>query len=102
MNTEYTIEKKEKAKKIVKTVLKVIGFTILGACAIVLFGFIIMWLWNWLMPSIFSLREITYWEGLGILVLSKIIFGGFGGGVFKRPSSGGFGGNRAAPVTRGR
>lgn len=34
-------------------------------------------LWNWLMPSIFGLRMITYWEAMGLLVLSKLLLGGF-------------------------
>lgn len=34
-------------------------------------------LWNWLMPSIFHLRAITYWEAMGLLVLSKVLLGGF-------------------------
>ncbi|XOV95389.1 MAG: hypothetical protein ACFHWX_07185 [Bacteroidota bacterium] len=36
---------------------------------------IVMYLWNWLMPDIFDLRVITFWEAAGILLLSKIIFG---------------------------
>jgi hypothetical protein len=39
----------------------------------------VMLLWNWLMPAIFDLREISFWEALGILVLSKILFGGHWG-----------------------
>ena len=42
------------------------------------FGWLAMLLWNWLMPAIFHLGEITYWEGFGIVVLGKLIFGGFG------------------------
>lgn len=38
------------------------------------FGWIVMLLWNWLMPSIFELRAITYWEAFGITLLSKILF----------------------------
>jgi hypothetical protein len=34
-------------------------------------------LWNWLLP-LFGLRQITYWQALGILALSRILFGGFG------------------------
>ena len=41
------------------------------------FTFAVMLLWNWLMPVIFGLVEITFWQALGILVLSKILFGGF-------------------------
>jgi len=61
-------------------VLKIIGMVLLGAAALVAFGFIIQLLWNWLMPHLFSLPEITYWEGLGILALSSILFGRLGGG----------------------
>jgi hypothetical protein len=52
---------------------------------IFLFSFFVMQLWNWLMPAIFGLHAITYWQALGILVLSKILFGGFRG----RPFGGG-------------
>lgn len=57
-------------------VLAIIGFTGL----IILFGFIIMWLWNWLMPDLFGLSTITFWQGMGLCLLSKILFGGIGGG----------------------
>jgi len=36
-------------------------------------------LWNWLMPGIFGLRTITYWQALGLMVLSWILFRGFRG-----------------------
>jgi hypothetical protein len=41
-------------------------------------GEIVRQLWNWLLPSIFGLREITFWQALGILALCRILFGGFG------------------------
>lgn len=47
--------------------------------ALVGFGFVIMYLWNWLMPLLFHLPEITFWQTVGLLVLSRILFGGFGG-----------------------
>ena len=34
-------------------------------------------LWNWLMPAMFGLQTVTFWQALGLLVLSKILFGGF-------------------------
>ena len=48
---------------------------------IILFGItaIVMWLWNWLLPEILGVKTITYWQGMGILILSKILFGGFSG-----------------------
>ena len=36
-------------------------------------------LWNWLMPTIFGLPAISFWQALGLLVLSRILFGGFAG-----------------------
>jgi hypothetical protein len=39
-----------------------------------LIGFPIMWLWNWLMPLIFHLPLITFWQAIGISVLSSLLF----------------------------
>ena len=66
-----------------KSPLEIAGWILLGILAItgiaILFGYIIMWLWNWLMPDIFGLTTITYWQAVGLFILAKIIFGGFGG-----------------------
>lgn len=49
---------------------------------------LLQYLWNTLMVDIFNLKAITYWQALGLFVLSKILFGrGFGkpgGGRFRR------------------
>lgn len=55
-----------------------IPFFFVGMAALV--TWILMSLWNWLMPIIFDLTTITFWQALGLLVLSKILFGGFSGG----------------------
>jgi len=52
-------------------VLGTIGMVVLGF----LFGWIIQALWNWLMPGIFGLKAITYWQGVGLFLLSRILFG---------------------------
>ena len=59
---------------------KIIGFTILGIAGIALFGFIVMSLWNSVLVAVLHVATITYWQAMGILVLSKILFGGFSGG----------------------
>jgi hypothetical protein len=41
-------------------------------------GEVVMLLWNWLAPTLFGLRQITFWEALGLLALCRILFGGFG------------------------
>jgi hypothetical protein len=50
-----------------------------------LFGEVVMHLWNWLLPALFGWRMITFWQGLGLLVLCRILFGGFGGHGHRRP-----------------
>ncbi len=59
---------------------KIAGITLLVIAGVFLFGNIVMLLWNALMPVIFHLPLITFWQGLGLLLLSKILFGGFRGG----------------------
>ncbi len=66
--------------KIGEKVGAVIGGIILGIGLLFLFGFIVMSLWNWLMPKIFGLPVLSYWEAWGVLVLSCILFGRLGGG----------------------
>ena len=43
-------------------------------------GEVVMHLWNWLVPALFGWRQITFWQALGLLVLSRILFGNLGGG----------------------
>ena len=64
---------------------RVIRIGVIGVVATTVLGFVVMSLWNWLAPPVFGLRTITFWQALGILILSKILFGGFRG----RPGYGG-------------
>ena len=44
------------------------------AIVIVLLGYPLMLLWNWLMPGLFKLPEITLWQAIGLNLLSTILF----------------------------
>ncbi len=48
-----------------------------GLLFLALIPWVTLLLWNWLMPDIFGLTEISYWQALGLLILSKILFSGF-------------------------
>lgn len=75
---EHSIHHQSKSKKFKKIGLWVfLGILAAIAFAIVL-GFGVMYLWNWLMPAIFGLATITYWQAVGLFVLAKLFFGGFG------------------------
>ena len=54
---------------------------VVALLAIPLIGFIVMSLWNALLPQIFGLPAIGFWQALGLLILSKILFGSFAGGA---------------------
>jgi len=55
-------------------------FIPLFIAAIFLFGAIVMGLWNAILPAVLGVKVINLWQALGILLLSKILFGGFHGG----------------------
>src|SRR5262245_47495127 len=86
---------KEIAENIAHGIARGIAIGIAFAIAFVLFivlgGIVVQWLWNWLVPDIFGLRSIRFWEALGLLALSRILFGGFGRGGGRRHSSDGRG-----------
>ncbi len=64
--------------------LRVAGMVVLGVIGAgvfaLVFGWLVMIVWNWIMPTLFHLTQIGYWQAFGIVVLAKLIFGGIGGG----------------------
>ena len=58
-------------KQITHDVLLVVGLLML---AMILFGGPLMILWNWLMPTIFGLTKITFWQACGLQLLATILF----------------------------
>jgi len=62
---------------------------VIGAAVFALaFGWFVQLLWNWLMPGIFGLGTIGYWQAFGLVILGKLIFGGIGTGHGGRPRPG--------------
>jgi hypothetical protein len=61
---------------------KIIWIAPLAIVGIVAFiaigGEIVLRLWNWLLPSLFGWRQITFSQALGLLLLCRILFGGLG------------------------
>lgn len=62
--------------------MKLIWIPPLAILGILLFiaigGEIVMLLWNWLVPTLFGWRQITFWQAVGLLALCRILFGGHG------------------------
>ena len=62
-------------------VRRVVGWGIFGLLAAtffaLLFAVLVMVLWNWLMPQIFGLVTITFWQAFGLVLLSRLLVGGW-------------------------
>ena len=69
---------------------RVVKFVVIAIAAAALMGYVVMRLWNWLLPGLFGWHMISFWQAIGLLILSKILFGGFRG----RPGFGGYGQRR--------
>ncbi len=84
--TRITEQVEHGVKEMVTKIFKVVVVVILAIGLVFLMGYAVQYLWNWLMPELFGLPTIGYWKAIGILVLSKIIFG-FGGGSHKKSNA---------------
>ena len=59
---------------------RILLFIPLFALGVFVFGEIVMLLWNNVAVPVLNVSTVTFWQGLGILVLSKILFSSFSGG----------------------
>ena len=60
-------------------------FPLLILMALALITFVVYWLWNNVLVTVTGVKTVTFWQAMGILVLSRILFGGF---KFGRPAGG--------------
>ena len=76
METSFENKKQSPAARF----FRYLGMGILGTLGIAVFGFLfgyfVMLLWNWLMPDIFGLGLITFWQAFGLVVLGRMLIGG--------------------------
>ena len=60
--------------------LRFLGKALLVIVGVAVLGWMVMTLWNWVMPALFvGARAIDFAHALGLLILSRILFGGFRG-----------------------
>lgn len=57
--------------------VRALKIALFAAAAVAAFSFFVMILWNNVITGIFAVRAITFWQALGLLLLSKMLFGGF-------------------------
>lgn len=64
-----------------------IPFAIVGF--VLLVGWVVMLLWNAILPKVVTgVSALTYWQAVGLLILSKLLFSGYKGGGGGRPHYG--------------
>lgn len=68
---------KERGKKF--WIKRIILIPLAIVAGVLIFGAVVMMLWNSILPAVLGVSTITFCQALGILVLSKILFGGFKG-----------------------
>ena len=66
-------------ESIVRRIVKVPVLILVFLLVMALMSFIVMGLWNWLLPALFGFKIITYWQAAGLIVLCKLLFSGFSG-----------------------
>lgn len=63
------------------------GMMLVRLCFVVVFvlvlSFVVMWLWNWLMPGLLGVAAITYWQAFGLMILARLVLGTLGAGWTK-------------------
>ena len=80
---EHRMERRFKswwARGLLIRIPMIVGGLVIGVVLAFLFGLLVMALWNWVMPDIFGLPEISYWQGWALVVLAHILFKAGGGG----------------------
>ena len=80
-NNQYT--RKKYSRRIIPRIGRVSGWAFIGLVFVcffaLVFGFVVKWLWNMLMPAIFGLGAITFWQAVALVILAKLLFGSFHG-----------------------
>lgn len=59
--------------------LRILFFAGLFVAFATLASAVVMWLWNAILPDVTGVKPLNFWQAAGLLLLSKILFSGFGG-----------------------
>ncbi len=56
---------------------KVFFFLLVGLAFGALLGYVVMLLWNAILPEVTGVKPLNFWQAVGLLILSRILFGSF-------------------------
>jgi hypothetical protein len=72
MNEYKLINQKQSSMKY-RWYYKIPFFVTLGVLAMIGLGYLVMFLWNLLIPELFNGPVLTFWQAVGLFVLTKIL-----------------------------
>lgn len=58
-------------------VLHILMAIVLGGALVLLFGTVVQYLWNAILPSVLGVGHLRFWQAIGVLLLARILVGGF-------------------------
>lgn len=64
---------------VVRGVAKAVAIAVAGVAFIAVFSWVVMLLWNYVVPPVFHAAAIGYWQAFALLLLCRILFGGLRG-----------------------
>ncbi len=64
--------------------VKFFFFALVAAIFVLAMAAVVMFLWNLILPDLLDVKEIRFWQAFGLLLLSRILFGGFPGGAKRK------------------
>jgi len=53
------------------------GMVVLMIIVVIISILITQYIWNAVMPDVFGTKQITFWQTIGLLILTNIFFGGY-------------------------
>lgn len=59
--------------------LKILFFISVFIAFVAAASWVVMFLWNSILTEVTSVKPLNFWQAAGLLILAKILFGGFGG-----------------------
>src|SRR5512138_456274 len=75
---EQTNGKPRRVRRMLRIAAMVLAGIAFAALSALVFGLAVQYLWNWVMPDLFGLKAIIYWQAFALVILAKIFFGRFG------------------------
>jgi len=70
-------KKSNKSKRKHYTLIMLLYFLLASVVIMTAFGWVIMFLWNAILPSVVGVKSLSFWKAIGLLILFSILLGAF-------------------------